>query len=65
MEDDESVTEPPLVRYCATSSTEGSHKTVITDIHWLPDHFEVSLNTYFSTFYCFPTYFRNHSVSSR
>uniref|UniRef100_A0A8B9EPU3 WD repeat domain 63 n=1 Tax=Anser cygnoides TaxID=8845 RepID=A0A8B9EPU3_ANSCY len=42
MEDDESVTEPPLVRYCATSSTEGSHKTVITDIHWLPDHFEVN-----------------------
>uniref|UniRef100_A0A8B9UDK1 Dynein axonemal intermediate chain 3 n=1 Tax=Anas zonorhyncha TaxID=75864 RepID=A0A8B9UDK1_9AVES len=42
MEDDENDTEPPLVRYCACSSIECSHKTVITDIHWLPDHFEVN-----------------------
>ncbi|XP_035189583.1 WD repeat-containing protein 63 isoform X2 [Oxyura jamaicensis] len=42
MEDDESDKEPPLVKYCATSSIEYSHKTVITDIHWLPDHFEVN-----------------------
>uniref|UniRef100_A0A8D0DV88 Dynein axonemal intermediate chain 3 n=1 Tax=Salvator merianae TaxID=96440 RepID=A0A8D0DV88_SALMN len=29
--------EPHLVRYCAVSSIEYGHKSVITDIHWLPD----------------------------
>ncbi|XP_010294352.1 PREDICTED: WD repeat-containing protein 63 [Phaethon lepturus] len=33
-------TEPPLVRYCAVSSIEYSHKKPITDMHWLPDYFE-------------------------
>ncbi|NWW90581.1 WDR63 protein, partial [Rhynochetos jubatus] len=33
-------TEPPLVRYCAVSSIEDSHKKPVTDIHWLPDYFE-------------------------
>lgn len=33
--------EPHLVRYCAVSSIEHGHKAVITDIHWLPDFFEV------------------------
>uniref|UniRef100_A0A8C3SEI9 WD repeat-containing protein 63 n=1 Tax=Chelydra serpentina TaxID=8475 RepID=A0A8C3SEI9_CHESE len=33
--------EPHFVRYCAVSSIEYGHKTVITDIHWLPDYFEV------------------------
>ncbi|XP_010118450.1 PREDICTED: WD repeat-containing protein 63, partial [Chlamydotis macqueenii] len=33
-------TEPPLVRYCAVSSIEYSHKKTVTDIHWLPDYSE-------------------------
>ncbi|NXA31614.1 WDR63 protein, partial [Eudromia elegans] len=35
-------TEPPLMRYCAVSSIEYSHRAIITDIHWLPDFFEVN-----------------------
>ncbi|XP_053098765.1 dynein axonemal intermediate chain 3 isoform X2 [Hemicordylus capensis] len=34
--------EPHLVRYCAVSCIEYSHKAVITDIHWLPDTFELN-----------------------
>ncbi|KAM5148884.1 dynein axonemal intermediate chain 3 [Mantella aurantiaca] len=34
--------EPHFVRYCAVSSIEHGHKAVITDIHWLPDFFEVT-----------------------
>ncbi|KAM3838583.1 dynein axonemal intermediate chain 3 [Vipera latastei] len=34
--------EPHLVRYCAVSSIEYGHKSIITDIHWLPDFFEVN-----------------------
>ncbi|KFV43017.1 WD repeat-containing protein 63, partial [Gavia stellata] len=32
--------EPLLVRYCAVSSIQYSHKKPVTDIHWLPDCFE-------------------------
>ncbi|NXN55579.1 WDR63 protein, partial [Rynchops niger] len=31
---------PPLVRYCAVSSIQYSHKTPVTDICWLPDYSE-------------------------
>ncbi|NXU72278.1 WDR63 protein, partial [Oreotrochilus melanogaster] len=34
--------EPPLVRYCAISSVQYSHKKTVTDINWLPGHFEDS-----------------------
>ncbi|KAM6455292.1 dynein axonemal intermediate chain 3 [Liasis olivaceus] len=34
--------EPHLVRYCAVSSIEYGHKSVITDIHWLPSFFEIN-----------------------
>ncbi|XP_040216499.1 dynein intermediate chain 3, axonemal isoform X2 [Rana temporaria] len=34
--------EPHFVRYCAVSSIEHGHKAVITDIHWLPDFFELT-----------------------
>ncbi|XP_053326034.1 dynein axonemal intermediate chain 3 [Spea bombifrons] len=34
--------EPPLVRFCALSSIEHGHRGAVTDIHWLPDHFEVT-----------------------
>ncbi|NWR63289.1 WDR63 protein, partial [Bucorvus abyssinicus] len=33
-------TELPLVRYCAVSSIQYSHKKPVTDIHWVPDYFE-------------------------
>ncbi|XP_009072670.1 PREDICTED: WD repeat-containing protein 63, partial [Acanthisitta chloris] len=36
----QSRTETPLVTYCAVSSKDYSHKKPVTDIHWLPDHFE-------------------------
>ncbi|NWS15612.1 WDR63 protein, partial [Pachyramphus minor] len=36
--------EPPLVKYCAVSSIEYSHKKPVTDIQWLPGHFEDNQN---------------------
>lgn len=43
MEDDESDKGQILVRFCTSSSIHHSHEKRITDIHWLPDYFEVSL----------------------
>ncbi|XP_075364596.1 dynein axonemal intermediate chain 3 isoform X2 [Mycteria americana] len=40
MQVQQNSTEPPLVRYCAVSSIQYSHKKPVTDIHWLPDYFE-------------------------
>ncbi|KAM6199951.1 dynein axonemal intermediate chain 3 [Sarcoramphus papa] len=40
MQVQKSSTEPPLVRYCAVSSIQYSHKKPVTDIYWLPDYFE-------------------------
>ncbi|NWS50995.1 WDR63 protein, partial [Chunga burmeisteri] len=40
MQVQQSSTMPPLVRYCAVSSIQHSHKKTITDLHWLPDYFE-------------------------
>ncbi|XP_072505013.1 dynein axonemal intermediate chain 3 isoform X2 [Notamacropus eugenii] len=34
--------EAPYVRHCAVSSIEHGHKKIITDIHWLADHFEIN-----------------------
>ncbi|KFW79327.1 WD repeat-containing protein 63, partial [Manacus vitellinus] len=39
-----SSTEPPLVKYCAVSSREYSHKKPVTDIQWLPHHSEDNQN---------------------
>ncbi|NXH20470.1 WDR63 protein, partial [Bucco capensis] len=36
----ENGTELPLVRYCAVSSIQYSHKKTVTDIHWLSDYLE-------------------------
>lgn len=36
--------EAMYIRHCAVSSIENGHKKVITDIHWLSDTFEVSLD---------------------
>ncbi|NXN38279.1 WDR63 protein, partial [Rhinoptilus africanus] len=38
----DSSIESPLVRYCAVSSIQYSHKKPVTDIHWLPDYSEDS-----------------------
>ncbi|KFP92354.1 WD repeat-containing protein 63, partial [Apaloderma vittatum] len=42
MEVQQSSTEPPLVRYCAVSSIQHSHKKPVRDIHWLVDYFQDS-----------------------
>ncbi|XP_070448854.1 dynein axonemal intermediate chain 3 isoform X1 [Equus przewalskii] len=34
--------EAMYIRHCAVSSIENGHKHVITDIHWLPDTFEIN-----------------------
>ncbi|KAM7100196.1 dynein axonemal intermediate chain 3 isoform 2-T3 [Molossus nigricans] len=34
--------EAMYIRHCAVSSIENGHKKVITDIHWLPDTFEIN-----------------------
>ncbi|XP_031455865.1 WD repeat-containing protein 63 [Phasianus colchicus] len=41
-EDDESDKGQILVRHCTSSSIHHSHEKRITDIHWLPDYFEVN-----------------------
>lgn len=42
--------EAMYIRHCAVSSIENGHKKVITDIHWLSDTFEVSLNGFMFSF---------------
>ncbi|KFQ30334.1 WD repeat-containing protein 63, partial [Merops nubicus] len=37
MQVQQSSREPPLVRHCAISSIQYSHKKPVTDIHWQPD----------------------------
>ncbi|KFV59437.1 WD repeat-containing protein 63, partial [Tyto alba] len=37
MQVEQNSTEPPLVRHCAVSTIEYSHKKTVTDIYWLPD----------------------------
>lgn len=34
--------EAMYIRHCAVSSIENGHRKVITDIHWLPDSFEIN-----------------------
>lgn len=36
--------ETPIVRYCAVSAIEHSHRNVITCLEWIPDHFEVGVH---------------------
>ena len=42
-EDESSFDRSPIIRYCAVSSIEHSHKTVVSDILWIPDHMEVTV----------------------
>lgn len=39
--DDNKGNKTPVVRYCAVSALESSHKAPITDVQWLPPTFEV------------------------
>ncbi|XP_076440866.1 dynein axonemal intermediate chain 3-like isoform X2 [Babylonia areolata] len=40
--EDPNALKTPIVRYCAVSSIENSHKAAITDIQWMPDHMLIS-----------------------
>uniref|UniRef100_A0A4W3HJW7 Dynein axonemal intermediate chain 3 n=1 Tax=Callorhinchus milii TaxID=7868 RepID=A0A4W3HJW7_CALMI len=40
--DEAQMEELPVVRYCAVSAIEYSHSFAITDLCWLPNHFEVT-----------------------
>jgi WD40 repeat protein len=35
--------EIPALKYCVVSSIESSHKNAVTDIQWLPKHYEVRI----------------------
>ncbi len=39
--EDETYFQTPHIRYCAVSSIEHSHSDPITDLQWIPDHFQV------------------------
>ena len=39
--DDNKENKTPIVRYCAVSALDSSHKAPITDVQWLPATFEV------------------------
>ncbi|XP_078075353.1 dynein axonemal intermediate chain 3 [Mustelus asterias] len=34
--------EVPIAQYCGVSSIENGHKSLITDLCWIPDHFEIT-----------------------
>ncbi|XP_071799358.1 dynein axonemal intermediate chain 3-like isoform X2 [Asterias amurensis] len=40
--EDENVDKTPVIRYCAVSGIEHSHKTAIADLQWVPDHMEIT-----------------------
>ncbi|XP_044056933.1 dynein axonemal intermediate chain 3 isoform X2 [Siniperca chuatsi] len=40
--DDNKENQTPVVRFCAVSALESSHKAPITDVQWLPPTFEVT-----------------------
>ena len=40
--EDENTDKTPIIRYCAVSGIEHSHKTAISDLQWIPDHIEVN-----------------------
>lgn len=49
--EEETSMETPIVRYCAVSAIEPSHKAAITDVQWVPDHMEVRARSSHSSFY--------------
>ncbi|XP_030851872.1 WD repeat-containing protein 63 isoform X1 [Strongylocentrotus purpuratus] len=40
--EDENADKTPVVRYCAVSAIEHSHKSAISDVQWVPDHMEIT-----------------------
>ena len=38
---EELVPDTPVVRYAAVSSIEHGHKSMVSHVEWVPDHFEV------------------------
>ncbi|UJR25204.1 hypothetical protein I4U23_006556 [Adineta vaga] len=40
--EDESFFQTPHIRYCAVSSIEHGHSEPITDLQWIPDHFQIT-----------------------
>ena len=38
---EELVPDTPTARYAAVSSIEHGHKNMISQVQWVPDHFEV------------------------
>ncbi|CAL1545233.1 unnamed protein product [Lymnaea stagnalis] len=40
--EDPNVLKTPIIRYCAVSSIDHSHRASVTDIQWLPDHIQVN-----------------------
>ena len=36
-----------MIRYCAVSAIENSHRMAISDIQWVPDHIEVRIVCFF------------------
>ncbi|CAF1214774.1 unnamed protein product, partial [Didymodactylos carnosus] len=40
--EDETFFQTPHIRFCAVSSIEHSHAEPITDLQWIPDHFQIT-----------------------
>ncbi|CAF3614114.1 unnamed protein product [Adineta steineri] len=40
--EDESFFQTPHIRFCAVSSIENGHSEPITDLQWIPDHFQIT-----------------------
>ncbi|XP_038048584.1 dynein intermediate chain 3, axonemal-like isoform X2 [Patiria miniata] len=40
--EDENTDQMPIIRYCAVSGIEHSHKTAISELQWVPDHMEIT-----------------------
>ncbi|XP_022087919.1 WD repeat-containing protein 63-like isoform X2 [Acanthaster planci] len=40
--EDENTDQMPIVRYCAVSGIEHSHKMAISELQWVPDHMEIT-----------------------
>ncbi|CAF3107715.1 unnamed protein product [Rotaria socialis] len=41
--EDETFFQTPHIRYCAVSSIENGHSEPITDLQWIPDHYQVTV----------------------
>ena len=56
----------PTVRYCAVSSIEGSHHSMISSLQWVPSHFEVTkfvINDFNQHFWAMRNFLENNVTS--